>query len=188
MLLRYEWVILLFGVFLILTGLKMLFTPEKPIEPERNPVIRLLRRYLPVTPRFHNQRFFVQVDGVLHATPLFIALVFVELTDLVFAVDSVPAIFGLTDEPLIVFTSNVFAILGLRAMYFLLAGAMDTFHLLKFGLAVVLIFVGLKMAWLNPWYGGKFPIGLSLAIISAVIATSVLASLVLPKRKAAPRA
>jgi tellurite resistance protein TerC len=185
LLLRYEWVVLLFGVFLVLTGLKLMFAPERPIDPERNPVIRLLRRYLPVTPRFHDQRFFVWVNGVLHATPLFIALVFVELTDIVFAVDSVPAIFALTDEPLIVFTSNVFAILGLRATYFLLAGAVNVFHMLKYGLAAVLIFVGLKMAWLNQWYGGKFPIGISLGVISAVIATSILASLLLPRRRAA---
>ncbi|HSB73633.1 MAG TPA: TerC/Alx family metal homeostasis membrane protein, partial [Candidatus Methylomirabilis sp.] len=114
-LMRIHWVVLLFGVFLILTGIKMMFTPESGLEPERNPIIRLFRRFVPTTPEFHGERFFVRLNGVLHATPLFIALLFVEVTDVIFAVDSVPAIYALTDEPLIVFTSNVFAILGLRS-------------------------------------------------------------------------
>lgn len=146
----------------------------------------MFRRFVPVTQELHGQRFFVRRNGVLHATPLFITLLFIELTDVVFAVDSVPAIFALTREPLLVFTSNVFAILGLRAMYFMLAGAVEKFHLLTYGLAVVLIFVGLKMVWLNDWYDGKFPITLSLGIISAVIAVSVLLSLCLPKGRAQP--
>ncbi len=123
----------------------------------------------------------MRIGDVWHATPLLVALLFLESTDIIFAVDSVPAIFALTAEPLIVFTSNIFAILGLRALYFMLAGAIDKFHLLKYGLAVVLIFVGLKMVWLNQLYGGKFPIGLSLVIIGVVIAVSVLLSLVFPK-------
>ena len=184
-LMRVHWIIWLFGGFLIFTGVKMMFTPEKGLKPEKNPVIRLFRRYVPVTQQFHDQRFFVRLDGVLHATPLFIALLFVEVTDIIFAVDSVPAIYALTDEPLIVFTSNVFAILGLRAMYFMLAGAVGKFHMLKYGLSVVLIFVGLKMVWLNPWYGGKFPITYSLGFISVVIAASVILSLVFPKRQPA---
>ena len=187
MLMQYHWVILLFGGFLILTGLKMIFAPEKELKPDRNPLIRLFRRFVPVTQELHGQRFFVRRNGVLHATPLFITLLFIELTDIVFAVDSVPAIFALTREPLLVFTSNVFAILGLRAMYFMLAGAVEKFHLLKYGLAVVLIFVGLKMVWLNDWYNGKFPITLSLGIISAVIAVSVMLSLWLPKGRAQPQ-
>lgn len=181
-LIQYEWVVILFGVFLILTGIKMMVTPEKAIAPEQNPVIRLFRRLVPVTPALHGQRFFVRVDGALHATPLFITLLFVEMTDIIFAVDSVPAIFALTKEPLIVFTSNVFAILGLRAMYFLLAGAVDKFYLLKYGLAIVLVFVGLKMAWLNALYGGKFPIQISLGIIAGVITVSILLSLLFPRR------
>ncbi len=181
-LMRIHWIVLLFGAFLILTGLKMMFAPEKGLEPERNPVIRLFRSFVPVAQEFHGQRFFVRLSGVLHATPLFIALLFVEATDIIFALDSVPAIFALTGEPLIVFTSNVFAILGLRAMYFMLAGAIHRFHMLKYGLAVVLIFVGFKMVWLNPWYGGKFPIGLSLGIISTVIVLSVILSWLIPKR------
>jgi tellurite resistance protein TerC len=181
-LMRIHWIVLLFGAFLIFTGLKMMFAPEKGLEPEKNPMIRLFRRFVPVTPEFHGQRFFVRLKGVLHATPLFIALLFVEVTDIIFAVDSVPAIYALTDESLIVFTSNVFAILGLRAMYFMLAGAVEKFHLLKYGLSVVLIFVGLKMVWLNPWYGGKFPIIYSLGFISAVLAASLILSLLFPKR------
>jgi tellurite resistance protein TerC len=181
-LMRIHWIVLLFGAFLIFTGLKMMFAPERGIEPEKNPMLRLFRRFVPIAPEFHGQRFFVRLNGVLHATPLFIALLFVEVTDIIFAVDSVPAIYALTDESLIVFTSNVFAILGLRAMYFMLAGAVEKFHLLKYGLSVVLIFVGLKMVWLNPWYGGKFPITHSLSFISAVLAASMLLSLLFPKR------
>src|SRR6185503_13516025 len=124
----------------------------------------------------------VRNEGRIFGTPFLLALLFLETTDIVFAVDSVPAIFAVTDEPLIVFTSNIFAILGLRAMYFMLAGAVDKFHMLKYGLAVVLIFVGLKMVWLNDLYGGKFPITLSLGIIAGVIAASILLSLLFPKK------
>jgi tellurite resistance protein TerC len=179
-LMQYHAVIIVFGLFLIFTGVKMMFTPEKEMNPERNPLIRLFRRFMPVTQELHNQHFFVRLNGVWHATPLFIALLFLEVSDIIFAVDSVPAIFALTREPLIVFTSNIFAILGLRAMYFMLAGAVDKFHLLKYGLAVVLIFVGLKMVWLNDLFGGKFPISLSLGIIGGVIAVSVVLSLLFP--------
>lgn len=183
-LMRISWVVLLFGAFLIFTGIKMMFAPEKGLEPEKNPLIRLFRRFVPVAPEFHGQRFFVRLNGVLHATPLFITLLFVEVTDIIFAVDSVPAIYALTDEPLIVFSSNVFAILGLRAMYFLLAGAVDKFHMLKYGLSVVLIFVGLKMVWLNQWYGGKFPITYSLGFIGTVLAASVILSFLTRKPRA----
>ncbi|HSB15405.1 MAG TPA: TerC family protein [Bryobacteraceae bacterium] len=181
-LMQYHWVVILFGVFLVLTGLKMLFAPEKGLEPDRNPLIRLFRKFVPVTDELHGQKFFVRLKGVLYATPLLIALLFVEVTDIIFAVDSVPAIFALTREPLIVFTSNVFAILGLRALYFMLADAIGKFHLLKYGLALVLIFVGLKMAWLNGMFGGKFPIGWSLGIIGGLIAVSVTLSWLIPKR------
>jgi tellurite resistance protein TerC len=180
-LMQYRAIIVIFGAFLILTGLKMMFAPERRMNPETNPVIRLFRKLMPVTPGLHGQQFFVRLDGVLHATPLLLALLFLELTDVIFAVDSVPAIFALTAEPLIVFTSNIFAILGLRAMYFMLAGAVDKFHLLKYGLAVVLIFVGLKMVWLNDIFGGKFPITLSLGVIAGVIGVSVALSLLFPK-------
>jgi tellurite resistance protein TerC len=176
-LLQYHWVILLFGALLILTGVKMMFAPERKIDPERNPLIRLFRRFMPVTSELHGQRFFVRLEGVLYATPLFLALLFVEISDIIFAIDSVPAIFALTREPMIVFTSNVFAILGLRSLYFLLAGAVERFALLKYGLALVLVFVGLKMVWLNDAFGGKFPIGWSLGIIAFVLAASIVCSL-----------
>ena len=180
-LMQYQWIVLVFGVFLIFTGIKMMITPEKGVEPDRNPLIRLFRRFVPITKELHGQHFFLRLNGRMHATPLFVALLFLEATDVIFAVDSVPAIFALTNEPLIVFTSNIFAILGLRALYFMLAGAIGKFHLLKYGLAVVLVFVGLKMVWLNDLYGGKFPISLSLGIITTVIAISVVASLLFPK-------
>jgi tellurite resistance protein TerC len=183
-LMQYHWVVVVFGAFLIITGVKMMFAPEKGVEPDKNLLIRLFRRFVPITPELHGQRFFVRSNGVLYATPLFVALLFLEATDVIFAVDSVPAIFALTSEPLIVFTSNIFAILGLRAMYFMLAGAIDKFHMLKYGLAMVLIFVGLKMVWLNDLFGGKFPITLSLGIISAIIAGSVMLSLLFPKVRA----
>ena len=180
-LMQYHWVVIVFGVFLIFTGIKMMLAPEKGVEPDKNLLIRLFRRVVPITAELHGQRFFVREGGVLHATPLFVALLFLEATDIIFAVDSVPAIFALTSEPLIVFTSNIFAILGLRALYFMLAGAIDKFYMLKYGLALVLIFVGLKMVWLNDLFGGKFPISLSLGIIAGVIAVSVAASLMFPK-------
>jgi tellurite resistance protein TerC len=129
--------------------------------------------------------FFTMENGRRAATPLFVALVLLEFTDIIFAVDSVPAIFALTDEPLIVFTSNIFAILGLRSLYFLLAGAYDKFHLLKFGLGIVLVFVGLKMAWLNHLMGGKFPVSWSLGIICGVVGASMVASLVFPRKPSA---
>jgi tellurite resistance protein TerC len=165
----------------------MLFGHDEKVEPERNPVFRFLRRHLPVTAALHGQRFVVRQEGRLYATPLLVTLVFVEMTDIVFAVDSVPAIFGITREPLIVFTSNVFAILGLRAMYFVLAGAMDKFHYLRFGLGLVLAFVGLKMVWLNQAFGGHFPIVVSLAIILSVIAAAIALSLLFPKAQEEPR-
>jgi len=183
-LMQYEWVVIGFGVFLILTGIKMLFSGEKPVAPERNPAIRLLRKFMPVTNRMDGDHFFTIEDGRRAATPLFVALVLLEFTDIIFAVDSVPAIFALTNEPLIVFTSNIFAILGLRSLYFLLAGAYDKFHLLKIGLGIVLVFVGLKMSWLNTLMGGKFPVSWSLTIICGVVGASMVASLVFPRKAA----
>ena len=181
-LLQYHWVILVAGAFLVLTGVKMLFSGEQKVDPEKNPLVKLLRKVLPVTNTIDDQRFFKRIDGRLWATPLLVCLAFVEFSDIVFAIDSVPAIFALTKEPLIVFTSNIFAILGLRSLYFLLAGAMDKFHLLKVGLAFILVFVGLKMLWLNEAFGGKFPIGLSLGIIGAILVLSIAASLLFPRK------
>jgi tellurite resistance protein TerC len=176
-LMQYSAVVLLFGVFLLLTGVKMLFAPEQKVDPDKNPVVRLFRRVMPITPELHGQNFLVRLNGRWHATPLMVALLFLELSDVIFAVDSVPAIFAITGEPFIVFTSNVFAILGLRAMYFMLAGAIDRFSLLKYALALILIFVGLKMVWLNDLFGGKFPISWSLGIIGALLAGGIVASL-----------
>lgn len=185
-LMQYSAVVLLFGVFLLLTGVKMLFAPEQKVDPDKNPVVRLFKRVMPITPELHGQNFLVRLDGRWHATPLMVALLFLELSDVIFAVDSVPAIFAVTAEPFIVFTSNVFAILGLRAMYFMLAGAIDRFSLLKYALALILIFVGLKMVWLNDLFGGKFPISWSLGIIGALLAAGIGASLL--RRPAAAEA
>jgi tellurite resistance protein TerC len=177
LLMQYRAVAMLFGAFLVLTGLKMLWVGDSKPNPERNPAVRLLRRMLPVTDGLRGQRFLVREGGRLLATPLLLALAFVEVADIVFAVDSVPAIYALTAEPLIVFTSNIFAILGLRSLYFMLADVLHRFHLLHYGLALVLVFVGLKMAWLNQLYGGKFPIQWSLAVIAGLIGLSVALSL-----------
>ena len=183
-LIQFQWVIIVFGVFLIVTGFKMMFAGEEKVDPEKNFVIRMFRRYVPVTSRLQGQKFFVIQQGRRMATPLLVCLLFLEMTDIVFAVDSVPAIFAVTREPLIVYTSNVFAILGLRSLFFLLAGAIHLFHMLKYGLSIVLIFVGLKMVWLNKLFGGHFPITLSLGIILGVIAGSIVLSLVFPKKPA----
>jgi len=182
-LLQYAAVVWIFGLFLAGTGVKLLFPHEQAKDLSRNPVLRVLRRIMPITQEFHGQRFLVTLDGVRHATPLFVALLVVEFTDIIFAVDSVPAIYAVTREPLVVFTSNIFAILGLRALYFLLAGAMDKFHLLHFGLGIVLMFVGVKM--LLPIWGMHVPIGISLTVICGVIGGSVALSLAFPKK---PRA
>jgi len=184
LLLRFEWVLFVFGIFLVYTGFKMMLAEDKEVDPESNAMIRQFRRLVPVTREMHGNKFFLKIDGKLHATPLFVALLFLEMTDIVFAVDSVPAIFALTREPLIVFTSNIFAILGLRNLYFLLRGALDKFYMLKYGLGIVLIFVGLKMTVLNKLYGGHFPITYSLGIIVGVIAISVVLSLMFPKKGA----
>jgi tellurite resistance protein TerC len=179
---NFHWVIYVFGGFLIITGVKMMFASSEKIEPEKNLLIRLFKRFMPVTHEIDGQNFFIKQGGRWAATPLFIGLLFLEATDIIFAVDSVPAIFAVTKEPMIVFTSNIFAILGLRALYFMLAGVISKFYLLKYGLSIILIFVGLKMVWLNDLYGGKFPIGLSLGIISAVLVASVVLSLVFPPK------
>ncbi len=181
-LMQFHWVIYIFGGFLIFTGIKMFFTNHAEIEPEKNFLIRIVKKFIPVTHKIKGKEFFIKKGKTLYATPLFIALIFLEATDIIFAVDSVPAIFAVTSEPLIVFTSNIFAILGLRSMYFMLAGVIDKFHLLKYGLAMVLVFVGLKMVYLNDAFGGKFPISYSLGFIISVIAFSITASLIFPKK------
>jgi tellurite resistance protein TerC len=181
-LMKLEWVIWIFGAFLVYTGFRMMFAKDDGMEPEENALIGLFRKRVPVTSELHGQSFFVSVDQRLHATPLFITLLALEMTDIIFAVDSVPAIFGLTKEPLVVFTSNIFAILGLRNLYFMLAGAIDKFHMLKYGLGIVLIFVGLKMTVLNRLFHGHFPIVWSLGIIVGVIAVSIVLSLLFPQK------
>jgi tellurite resistance protein TerC len=182
-LVRFDWVLILFGLFLIVTGIRMAWEREASIDPSKNVLLRWAGRLFPVTPDFHGGSFFKSIDGVRHATPLFMVLLLLETTDVVFAVDSVPAVFGVTREPLIVYTSNIFAILGLRAMYFLLSGAIDRFHMLRYGLAAVLVFVGLKMTWLDHQFGGRFPIGISLGIIGAVIGGAIALSLLFPRTK-----
>ncbi len=181
LLLQFHWVVVIFGVLLIITGIRMLRGDEGEIHPEKNPVIRLLQKRFPVSARLHGRKFFAREHGVLCATPLLIALVFLEMTDIVFAIDSVPAVFALTREPLLVFTSNILAILGLRAMYFMLAGAMDKFYLLKFGLSTVLIFVGLKMTVFTGHILPEISVGWSLAIICVVLVVSIAASLLWPR-------
>lgn len=182
-LMQYHWVVIFFGALLILTGIKMFFAGTKPQNLENNFIVKQLKKVFRVHPQIEGQKFFFKRDGLTYVTPLFLALIFLELSDIIFAVDSVPAIFALTKEPLIVFTSNIFAILGLRSMYFMLAGVMDRFAYIKYGLASVLIFVGLKMVWLNEVFGGKFPINWSLIIIATLIGTSILASIIIDKLK-----
>ena len=181
-LLQNAWMVVVFGLFLCVTGARMLVTPERPVNLNQSPIVRLLQKYIPIVSTGDGSRFFRRVGGKLFATPLLVTLVFIEVSDIIFAIDSVPAIFAITREPLIVFTSNVFAILGLRSMYFLLAGAVHRFHLLRYGLALVLIFVGLKMAWLNQISNGHFPMGISLGIIGGILAAAIGLSLMFPKR------
>jgi tellurite resistance protein TerC len=171
--------IYVFGAVLSVTGVKLLLQPSREMHPERNPLVKLLQRVLPVTKELDGDRFFVSRNGRLFATPLFLALLSVEFADLVFAVDSIPAIFAVTSDPFIVFTSNIFAILGLRSLFFLLGGAITRFAYLKVGLSVVLIFVGAKMLLLAVY---KVPIAASLAVIVAILATSIAASCLRPRR------
>jgi tellurite resistance protein TerC len=170
----FHWIIYIFGGFLILTGVKMALTRDTEIHPEHNPLMKLVRRLVPVTSDYRGQKFFVRENGKLWATPLFLVLVMVESTDLVFAVDSIPAIFAVTKDPFIVYTSNVFAILGLRSLYFLLAGVMQKFVYLKLGLSAILVFVGVKMIIVDFY---KIPSSVSLLVIAALLAISIGASL-----------
>ncbi len=177
---KYAWIIYVFGAFLIYTGIRMILKREESIHPERNPVVRWFRRLIPVTSDFRQDRFFLVERGLRHATPLFVVLLLVEFTDLIFAVDSIPAIFAVTTDPFIVYTSNAFAILGLRSLYFALAGVMDRFHYLKIGLGVVLAFVGVKMLLAHSPY--KLDTLLSLGVVIGILAVSVVASILRPKK------
>jgi tellurite resistance protein TerC len=182
-LMQYHAVVIFFGLLLIATGIKMFFAGTQTQDLKDNFIVKQLKKVFRVHPHIEGQNFFIKKDGLTFVTPLFLALIFLELSDIIFAIDSVPAIFALTKEPLIVFTSNIFAILGLRSMYFMLAGVMDRFIYIKYGLASVLVFVGLKMVWLNEAFGGKFPISWSLIIIAALIGGSILASVVIDRFK-----
>ena len=176
---EYSWVLYIFGAFLVVTGMRMLVMAEKVPDLEQNPVLKFARRHLRITEGYHGEKFMVMKDGLRYFTPLFLVLIMVEVTDLVFAVDSIPAIFAITTDPFIVFTSNIFAIMGLRALYFLLADVADRFHLLKYGLAMVLTFIGAKML-IMPWY--HIPVQASLAIVAILIGSSVIASLIATRR------
>ncbi|HRA21318.1 MAG TPA: TerC/Alx family metal homeostasis membrane protein, partial [Anaerolineae bacterium] len=179
MLEQFHWIIYIFGAFLIVTGIKMGLERERVMEIEGNAVVKLTRRIFPVTSEYRKDRFFVREAGKLLATPLFVVLVMVEFTDLIFAVDSIPAIFAVTRDPFLVYSSNVFAIMGLRSLYFLLAGVVDRFHLLKIGLAIVLVFVGIKMLLVETAW--KVPTLWSLVVIGGVIGASIALSLIFPK-------
>ena len=182
---KFHWIMYVFGAFLVFTGIRMATHDEGDIEPEANPILRLVRRILPITHDYRGQNFFVTesptrgAPPTLMATPLFVVLILVETTDLIFAVDSIPAIFAVTKDPFLVYTSNVCAILGLRSLYFLLAGVINKFHLLKLGIAAVLTFVGVKMLISSVY---EVPIHLSLLVIVGVLATSIVASIVFPKQ------
>ncbi len=184
----FSWMLYVFGAFLVFTGIKMLFAGDEGVEPEKNPVIRLARKLYPVSKEFDGQKFLTKVDGKAMLTPLALVLLMVETTDLIFAVDSIPAIFAITNKPFIVFTSNVFAILGLRSLYFVLADAIGMFRYLKVGLSIVLVFIGVKML-IDPhgktpeWYQMKIPTNLSLVVIAGIIIGSVLLSVVAARRE-----
>ncbi|MDP2828060.1 MAG: TerC family protein [Sulfuricellaceae bacterium] len=172
---EFNWVLYFFGAFLVITGIRMLVMAETTPDLEKNPVLKFARRHLRISDDDHGEQFSVMKNGVRYFTPLFLVLILIEVTDLVFAVDSIPAIFAITTDPFIVFTSNIFAIMGLRALYFLLADVADRFHLLKYGLAMVLTFIGAKML-IMPWY--HVPVQASLAIVAVLIGASVIASLI----------
>jgi tellurite resistance protein TerC len=181
---RFEWIIYIFGAILVYSGFKLLTQQDQKIEPEKNIVLRGFRKLFPVTNTYEGEKFFVLRDGIRYATPLAIVLIIIETTDLLFAADSIPAVLAVTREPFIVYTSNVFAILGLRSLYFALAGMMETFHLLHYGLSLILMFIGVKMLASHYF---KIPIGLALGVVAGVLLISVLGSLLLPK-KAKPTA
>jgi len=177
---EFSWVLYIFGFFLVVTGMRMLVMAEKEPDLNQNPVLKFARRHLRISENQHGEEFTVMKDGVRYFTPLFLVLILIETSDVVFAVDSIPAIFAITTDPFIVFTSNIFAIMGLRALYFLLADVADRFHLLKYGLAMVLTFIGSKML-IAPWY--HVPVAASLAIVVVLIGASVIASLIATRKR-----
>jgi len=175
---RFEWIIYIFGAFLIYTGIKLATSGESEVHPDKNPVLKALRKIIPITPDYVKGKFFVQENG-LYATPLLLVLIVIETTDVLFATDSIPAVLAITRDPFIVFTSNVFAILGLRSLYFALAGMMEVFHFLHYGLAVILSFIGVKML-VSHYY--TIPTHIALAVVGVVLAVSVGASVAFPKK------
>jgi len=177
---KFHWVVYIFGIIVIVSGIKLLMRKDEEIDPERNPVLRLARRFLPITPNYHGQKFFVRLNGKFMATPLTLVLLVVESTDIVFAIDSIPAIFAITRDPFIVFTSNVCAILGLRALYFLLEGMIRLFRYLDEGLAVILVFIGIKML-VSEFY--KIPTWVALGFVAAVLAITITLSLMAERRE-----
>jgi tellurite resistance protein TerC len=177
---QFHWIIYVFGAFLIFTGIKMLVQKDEKIEPEKNPLVRLFKRFFPVADTMHADRFFVKINAKTVATPLFIVLLIIEFTDLIFAVDSIPAILAISTDTFIIFTSNVFAILGLRALYFALAGIAKLFYYLKYGLSAILVFVGVKMVVAGFF---KIPVMYSLLVIVSILILSILASVILPKKQ-----
>jgi tellurite resistance protein TerC len=177
---RFEWIIYIFGALLVVTGVRMALKQDEEFDGDQNPVVKFVRRFLPVTDGYRGKHFFAHENGRRYATPLMLVLVLVEATDLIFAIDSIPAIFGITRDPFLVFTSNIFAVMGLRSLFFLLANVVQKFHLLKYGLAVILTFVGAKML-LEHWI--HIPIMLSLGIVLVVLLASVVASLIWPQAK-----
>jgi tellurite resistance protein TerC len=180
---RFEWILYLFGAMLLITGVRMMFKHDEEFEGDQNPIVRAVRRLVPMTTSYHGKHFFTVENGKRLATPLFLVLVLVEFTDLIFAVDSIPAIFGITRDPFLVFTSNIFAILGLRSMYFLLAAVIERFYLLKYGLALILSFIGVKMLG-EKWF--HIDILISLSVVIGTLAVSIAASLIWPDQHTGP--
>jgi tellurite resistance protein TerC len=177
---QFHWVLYVFGAFLVLTGLKMWFAAGKEPDIESNPALKVLRKYMKITTEFNGEKMTKMIGGVKHFTPIFVVLILIGVTDIIFAVDSIPAIFAITNDPFIVLTANIFAILGLRALYFLLADLADRFHLLAYGLALVLVFIGIKMLLLDVY---KIPIGIALGVTASLIAISMFASLWATRKK-----
>ena len=184
---KFHWVIYIFGAILIASGVKMAKGKENEVKPENNPVLKLFRRFAPVATDYVGTKFFLRRNGHMLATPLVVVLLVVETTDIVFAMDSIPAVLGITQDPFIVYTSNIFAIMGLRALYFALAGVMDMFHHLHYGLSAILAFVGVKMLLplLEPWLGkwSEIPIGLALSVVAGILALSIITSIIWPSKK-----
>lgn len=177
---QFHWILYVFGLFLLYTGIQMLISADSEPDLADNKLLKWLRGHMRITDIYHGEKFFVMQNGLRFATPMFVVLIMVEITDVIFAVDSIPAIFAVTGDPFIVFTSNVFAILGLRAMYFLLADMTDRFHLLKYGLAGILIFIGVKMLLLDVY---KIPTGIALGVVGAILVISVVASMMTSKKE-----